>query len=55
MLNLCIASNRFNKPIGEIWRATLPFLVWRLLALLLITYVSAISLAPLRWLTGGGP
>ena len=54
-LNLFIASNRFNKPIGEIWSATLPFLAWRLLALLLITYVSAISLAPLRWFTGGGP
>ncbi len=51
-LNLFIASSRFNKPLAEIWRTTLPFLLLRLAALALITYVSAISLAPLRWFLG---
>lgn len=51
-LNLFIASNRFGKPLSEIWRTTLPFLILRLGALALITYFSGLSLAPLRWLTG---
>ncbi len=53
-LNLFIASTRFKKPMSEIWRAALPFLAWRLLALALITYVAALSLGPLRWLQRAG-
>jgi C4-dicarboxylate transporter, DctM subunit len=51
-LNLFIASNRFGKPLSEIWRTTLPFLILRLGALALITYFASLSLGPLRWLTG---
>ncbi len=51
-LNLFIASNRFGRPLAEVWRTTVPFLLLRLAALLLITYISALSLAPLRWMTG---
>lgn len=51
-LNLFISSNRFKKPLSEVWRATLPFLLLRLIALALVTYIAALSLAPLRWVTG---
>ncbi|MEE9274128.1 MAG: TRAP transporter large permease [bacterium] len=53
-LNLFIASNRFRKPMSEIWRATLPFLALRLAALALITYISYLTLGPLRWFLGEG-
>ncbi|MBW2609055.1 MAG: TRAP transporter large permease subunit [Deltaproteobacteria bacterium] len=43
-LNLFIASSRFDKPIVQIYRATLPFLLLLLFTLLLITYWPALSL-----------
>ena len=43
-LNLFIASARFDRPIVRLYRATLPFLVLLLLALLLITYWPPLSL-----------
>ena len=43
-MNLFIASYRFKKPISEIYRATLPFMVVLLIVLALITYVPEISL-----------
>jgi tripartite ATP-independent transporter DctM subunit len=52
-LNLFIASNRFGKPLAEVWRTTLPFLLLRLAALVIITYFSGLSLAPLEWWSGG--
>ncbi|MFQ5895284.1 MAG: TRAP transporter large permease [Nitrospinota bacterium] len=52
-LNLFIASNRFKKPIAELYRASLPFLGLRLAALLLITFVPALSLTLVRWVAGG--
>ncbi|MEM7053488.1 MAG: TRAP transporter large permease subunit [Pseudomonadota bacterium] len=47
-INLFLASHRFNKDILEIYRATLPFLGWLLIALLIITWWPALSL----WLPG---
>ncbi|MBM3325547.1 MAG: TRAP transporter large permease subunit [Calditrichaeota bacterium] len=44
-LNLFIASFRFQKPIVQLYRAALPFLLIQLLALLAITYIPALSLA----------
>src|SRR3569623_1773277 len=44
-LNLFIASYRFNKPVLELVRATLPFLVILLGSVLIITYRPALSLA----------
>ena len=44
-LNLFIASYRFQKPIIEIVRATVPFLLILLTSVLVITYVPALSLA----------
>jgi tripartite ATP-independent transporter DctM subunit len=43
-LNLFIASSRFEKPVVQLYRATLPFLLLLLLTLLLITYWSPLSL-----------
>ncbi len=43
-LNLFISSFRFRRPVTEVYRATLPFLVVLLLALLIITYWPDMSL-----------
>ncbi|HEX6927679.1 MAG TPA: TRAP transporter large permease subunit [Gammaproteobacteria bacterium] len=43
-LNLFIASYRFDRPITEIYMATLPYLAILLLSVLVITYVPALSL-----------
>jgi C4-dicarboxylate transporter DctM subunit len=47
-MNLFIASSRFNRPVVELYRSTVPFLLIRLPALLLITFIPDISL----WLVG---
>jgi tripartite ATP-independent transporter DctM subunit len=52
-LNLFISSFRFRKPITEVYRASVPFLLVLLAALMVITYWSDLSLAlPRLW---GGP
>ncbi|MBW1766952.1 MAG: TRAP transporter large permease subunit [Deltaproteobacteria bacterium] len=43
-LNLFIASSRFDRPIVQLYKATLPFLLLLLLTLLLITYWPPLSL-----------
>jgi len=43
-INLFIASSRFKEPVVRLYRATLPFLGFRLIGLLLITYVPWFSL-----------
>jgi len=49
-INLFLASHRFDRDILEIYRATLPFLGWLLIALLIITWWPGLSL----WLAGRG-
>ena len=49
-LNLFIASSRFDRPIMQLYRATLPFLLLLLFTLLLITYWPALSLFLPRFL-----
>jgi len=44
-MNLFIASYRFNRPVMELYMATLPFFFILLLAVLVITYWPALSLA----------
>ena len=44
-LNLFVSSFRFNKPVLKLYAASLPFLVLLLLALAVITYWPALSLA----------
>ena len=43
-MNLFIASYRFKKPVTELYKACIPFMLVLLLALLLITYIPALSL-----------
>jgi TRAP-type C4-dicarboxylate transport system permease large subunit len=43
-MNLFIASYRFKKPVMELYRATLPFFVILVIAVLMITYWPALSL-----------
>lgn len=43
-INLFISSIRFGRPIIELYRASLPFLVILLICLLIVTYFPAISL-----------
>jgi TRAP-type C4-dicarboxylate transport system permease large subunit len=43
-LNLFIASSRFDKTVMDVYKATLPFLLLLLFALLLITYWPGLSL-----------
>lgn len=43
-LNLFIASSRFERPIVQLYKATLPFLLLLLVTLMLITYWPSLSL-----------
>lgn len=43
-INLFIGSFRFGKPITELYRAAVPFLLLLILALVIITYVPSLSL-----------
>jgi len=43
-INLFIASNRFKKPITALYAASVPFLILMVIALIVITYVPALSL-----------
>ena len=51
-LNLFLASYRFNRPILELYRASLPFLGLLIITLILITYFPWLSLALIN-LVGG--
>jgi TRAP-type C4-dicarboxylate transport system permease large subunit len=44
-MNLFIASYRFNKPITELYYATIPFMLILFLAVLIITYWPALTLS----------
>lgn len=44
-MNLFIASYRFKKPVLQLYRATVPFFVILLMAVLVITYWPTLSLA----------
>jgi TRAP-type C4-dicarboxylate transport system permease large subunit len=47
-LNLFISSYRFNEPVVSLYVASIPFLLLLLAALLVITYIPAISLVLVR-------
>ncbi|MDH5601350.1 MAG: TRAP transporter large permease subunit, partial [Gammaproteobacteria bacterium] len=47
-MNLFIASFRFNRPITDIYQATIPFFFVLLSAVLIITFVPSLSLALIR-------
>lgn len=48
-LNLFLSSLRFERPITQLYRASWPFLLVLVVALLLITYIPDLSLALLKW------
>lgn len=48
-MNLFIASYRFDKPVMTLYRATIPFFLILLVAVLVITYWPDLSLTLLRW------
>ena len=48
-MNLYLASFRFDKPIMSIFRACLPFFLINLIAVLVITFVPAISTGVVDW------
>ncbi|MFC1558605.1 TRAP transporter large permease [candidate division KSB1 bacterium] len=52
-LNLFIASFRFKKPVLQLYKASLPFLVILLIALLIITYFPLLSLFLVNVFSGG--
>jgi C4-dicarboxylate transporter DctM subunit len=49
-LNLFASHALFKEPLTSLYRGVLPFVVVYLLALLLITYVPAVTLVPLGWM-----
>jgi TRAP-type C4-dicarboxylate transport system permease large subunit len=42
-MNLLLASYRFNKPMSEVTRASLPMLLVLLIGVLLITYLPPLT------------
>ena len=44
-MNLFLASYRFKRPLGEVYRAAVPFLLIRAAAVLLVTYIPYLTLA----------
>jgi TRAP-type C4-dicarboxylate transport system permease large subunit len=49
-LNLFMAAYRFERPLLQVWRAAIPYLIILAVGVLLITYVPALSLALLDWI-----
>ncbi|MBF0351564.1 MAG: TRAP transporter large permease subunit [SAR324 cluster bacterium] len=47
-MNLFISSFRFNKPVMELYNAALPFLVFQVLAVLIVTFIPWFSLVLLH-------
>ena len=43
-INLFIASNRFKKPITDLYWASIPFVILLVIALIILTYIPALSL-----------
>jgi C4-dicarboxylate transporter DctM subunit len=49
-MNLCLSAYRFKQPMTTVYRATLPVYLILMLGVLLITYVPALTLLPVKWL-----
>ena len=54
-MNLFLSSYRFEQPLTRVYKYTLPFLVILFAAVLLVTYVPALTLAPVEWVFGALP
>lgn len=51
-MNLFLSSYRFEKPLTDVYRAAVPFLLILFFAVLVITYVPELTLAPVEWIFG---
>ncbi len=51
-LNLFLTSLKFDKPVLDVTRATMPFLALRIVALALVTYIPALTIVPEAKRTG---
>jgi C4-dicarboxylate transporter, DctM subunit len=49
-LNLFLSSSRFNKPLPQLYRHVIPFLIILAIGVLLITYVPWMSTGVLEWM-----
>jgi tripartite ATP-independent transporter DctM subunit len=49
-MNLFLSSYRFNKPMSQVIRAVLPFLLVQAIGVLLVTYVPSLSVGIAAWL-----
>ena len=47
--NLFLSSFRFKQPLTRVYRSTFPYVVILLIAVLLITYVPALTLTLVDW------
>ncbi|MGF1509208.1 MAG: TRAP transporter large permease subunit [Myxococcota bacterium] len=54
-MNLFLASFRFEKPLTQVYRTAIPFLVIMTGAVLVITYVPWLTMAPVEWVFGPEP
>jgi len=54
-MNLFLASYRFKQPLSRVYRQAVPFLLVLLTAVLVLTYVPELTLAPVRWIFGELP
>ena len=52
-LNLFIASFRFKQPILKLYRASIPFLIILFIALLIVTYIPALSMFLVKLFSSG--
>jgi len=48
-MNLFLSSYRFNKPMGQVTRAVLPFMAVQFVAVMLVTYIPWLSEGFARW------
>lgn len=54
-MNLFLSSYRFGTPLTKVYRYTLPFLLVLFVAVLLVTYIPSLTLAPVDWIFGDVP
>lgn len=54
-MNLFLASFRFERPLTQVYRLAVPFLLILLVAVLIVTYVPVLTLGPVEWVFGAEP
>ena len=54
-MNLFLSSYRFDKPLTEVYRYAVPFLIILAIAVLVITYIPVLTMGPVDWVFGAEP